>query len=219
MLVLALLITTSSIYSLANRSLSSDSATQATAERLLRYAEKDTALSEAIQRGLQGYRHFEGAQSLNGRLVLVDFTKGSFDKRIYVFDLEQGELLYHNYVAHGKNSGLIYPRKFSNTKNSYTSSLGFFKTAETYRGKHGLSLRLDGLEPDINHNARERAIVIHSAKYANPDFVARYDRLGRSYGCPALPEKDYQEILDIVKEGALLYIHYPDPGYLQKSKI
>lgn len=197
----------------------SDSSLTAVKEQLLRYSNQDSSLSQAIARGLEGYQYYDSLKALNGRLIIIDFTKASFDKRIYVFDLADGQLLYNNYVAHGRNSGLVYPKKFSNVRNSFTSSLGFYKTAETYWGKHGLSLRLDGLEHGINHNARARAIVIHSAKYANPDFIKQHGRLGRSFGCPTLPEKDYLKILDIVKEGALLYIHYPDQAYLQNSKI
>jgi hypothetical protein len=109
--------------------------------------------------------------------------------------------------------------KFSNTPLSNQSSLGFYKTAETYHGKHGLSLRLDGLEKGINDKARQRAIVIHSAKYAEESFIKTYGRLGRSFGCPALPAGNYTEIIKLIKDGTLLFIYYPQPAYLENSSI
>ena len=188
-------------------------------EELLAFTDCDSSLTMAIKNGMKGYNHFAKHQDLNKRLIVVDFTQPSFEKRFYVFDLEKRALLYHNYVAHGKNSGVVYARKFSNERHSNSSSLGFYRTAETYFGKHGLSLRLDGLEEGVNDKARERAVVIHSAKYANSDFIKKYGRLGRSFGCPSLPERDYAQVIDLIKEGSLLFIYYPDPHYLGKSKI
>ena len=186
---------------------------------LIAITDCDSSLITALVKGMKGYEHFGKDLSLNRRLIVVDFTQPSFEKRFYVFDLEKRSLIYHNYVAHGKNSGMVYARKFSNERHSNSSSLGFYRTAETYFGKHGLSLRLDGLEAGINHKARERAVVIHSAKYANPDFIKKHGRLGRSFGCPTLPEKEYKQVVDLIKEGTLLFIYYPDPQYLEKSKI
>ena len=104
------------------------------------------------------------------------------------------QLEYKSLVAHGRNSGLEYANRFSNKISSHQTSLGFYRTAETYIGKHGFSLRLDGLEFS-NSNARKRAVVIHQADYASANFIKRNGRLGRSYGCPSLPKKDYRTIL------------------------
>src|SRR5690606_35677015 len=122
------------------------------------------------------------------------------------------------YVAHGKNSGVKYAEKFSNTPQSLQSSLGFYLTAESYYGKHGLSLRMDGQEMRSNSNARKRAVVLHPADYASPKFVERQGRLGRSFGCPAIPPKDHKSIVNLIKGGNCLFIYYPDKNYLSQSK-
>ncbi len=163
----------------------------------------------ALQKALEGYRHYTKNNDLSSTLVIIDFSKPSYDKRLYVIDLEKKVLLHQSHVAHGKNSGMVYASKFSNRPNSYASSLGFYRTAETYFGKHGLSLRLDGLEIGVNDKARDRAVVIHSAKYANLEFIAKYGRLGRSFGCPTLPEKDYKRIVNLIKDGTLLFVYHP----------
>ena len=110
--------------------------------------------------------------------------------------MRRKKIFYETYVSHGVNTGNLNATKFSNRVNSKKSSLGFFLTNETYFGSNGYSLRLDGLEPGINNNARKRTIVIHGAKYANPDFIKKTGRLGRSWGCPALPLGLNKEILD-----------------------
>ena len=179
----------------------------------------DPELNKALLLALKGHNYYQECYSLSNNLVVVDFTKPSTKKRFYVFDLAQDSLLYHTYVAHGRNSGLNYASKFSNRPNSHSSSLGFYRTAETYYGKHGLSLRLDGMEAGFNDKARDRAIVVHAAQYANPQFIEQYGRLGRSYGCPALPHADYSEIIEVIKEGTLMLVYYPDPEYLQKSSL
>src|SRR3546814_767402 len=103
----------------------------------------------------------EGKQVLS----IVDFTKPSREKRLWIIDLEEKRLLYHTLVAHGKGSGGAIATRFSNTTSSHQSSLGFYVTGEVYRGKHGRSLRLDGMDPGFNCNARDRAIVLHGASY------------------------------------------------------
>ena len=121
-------------------------------------------------------------------------------------------------MAHGRNSGQEFARNFSNKVGSFKSSIGFYKTAETYTGKHGLSLRLDGLEYS-NSNARARAIVIHAADYVSTNFIEQNGRLGRSLGCPSLPKKDYHQVVHKIKNGSLLFIYYPEADYLKKSKL
>lgn len=149
--------------------------------------------------------------------TVIDFSLSSEKERFFVIDAQQHKILHKSVVAHGKNSGLKEAREFSNIPNSNQSSLGFYLTAETYYGKHGLSLRLDGLEEGINHNARKRAIVIHNAHYASTDFIQRYGRLGRSFGCPALPKEGYDKVIEWIKEKTVLFIYHPSREYLEKS--
>lgn len=175
----------------------------------------------AYVRGLEGMKYLQEERKLKNDsiLSLIDYSKPSTQRRLWVIDVKNQQVLHCALVAHGKNSGLIVPKKFSNTAHSNMSSQGFFVTGETYHGKHGYSLRLDGVEPGINDNARARAIVIHSADYATVDFVNRYGRLGRSFGCPALPPAKSKNIIDTIKEGSCLYIYAGDQEYIAKSKI
>jgi hypothetical protein len=122
-------------------------------------------------------------------------------------------------VAHGKNSGNLLPRSFSNLNSSLKSSPGFYSTAETYIGGHGYSLRLDGLEKNINDNARSRAIVMHGAPYANNGAVKTLGRLGKSWGCPAVPTELTKPIINAIKDGSCLFIYTPEAGYSQNSTI
>jgi len=152
-------------------------------------------------------------------ITIIDFTRPSTQERFYVIDLANKKILYKTLVAHGKNSGENEAESFSNDSKSLKSCLGFFMTAETYNGKHGYSLSLDGLEPGINDNARTRSIVIHGAEYVSSDFAKNYGRLGRSWGCPALPAGLSKEIIDKISDGSCLFIYGNDPDYLKVSKI
>ena len=138
--------------------------------------------------------------------------------RLFLIDVENKKILHKSIVAHGKNSGGEYAKNFSNQVGSFKSSIGFYKTGETYHGKHGLSLRLDGLEYS-NSNARKRAIVIHAADYVSQNFIKNYGRLGRSLGCPSLPKKDYDQVIHRIKNGSLLFIYYPEGHYLKNSTL
>lgn len=151
------------------------------------------------------------------RLAVIDFSLPSSRQRLWIFDLEHGELVLRDLVAHGKNSGDGEATEFSNIEGSYQSSIGLFKAAESYRGAHGYSLRLDGLEPGINDLARQRAIVIHGADYVNPSWVQNYGRIGRSHGCPAVDQKVIQTVVDNLKGGQLVFKYYPDQKWLQTS--
>lgn len=175
----------------------------------------------AFVRGIEGMKQLQAEKKLANDtiLALIDYSKPSSQKRLWVIDVKNQQLIHCALVAHGKNSGLITPAKFSNAAHSNMSSQGFFLTGETYQGKHGYSLRLDGLEPGINDNARSRAIVIHSADYATAEFVKKYGRLGRSFGCPALPPAKSKNIIDTIKNGTCLYIYANDQNYVSKSKI
>lgn len=152
-------------------------------------------------------------------LTIIDFSLPSSQKRLFVIDLLHGALLYNTYVAHGKNSGKLMATQFSNRANSYKSSLGFYVTENTYRGKHGFALRLNGLEPGINDNAYKRGIVIHSAPYASEKFIKAQGYLGRSEGCPALPPKLAPAIIQTIKNGSCIFAYSPSEHYLTASAI
>ncbi len=152
-------------------------------------------------------------------LTIIDFSKPSSVKRFFVIDTEKRKLLYHTYVAHGKNSGEYRPVRFSNLSGSLQSSLGFFLTGETYMGENGYSMKLEGLEQGINHNARERDIVIHGADYVSEEYIAKYGRLGRSWGCPALPLILSKEIIDVISNGSCLFVYAEDSFYLKNSNF
>lgn len=172
---------------------------------------------KAFRTAYHGY--YKVTQRHKELLTLIDFTKPSNSERLYVIDMAEGTMLFESVVAHGRNSGSLYATDFSNRSNSHQSSLGFYLTGETYRGSNGYSLRLDGLEKGFNDNARARAIVIHGAKYANPSICRGGQRLGRSFGCPALPEQLNRPIIDAIKGGSVLFIYAEDPNYLSKSQL
>ncbi len=150
-------------------------------------------------------------------VTIIDFSKPSTEKRLFILDLKKQQILYHTFVAHGKNTGANMATKFSNNKGSNQSSLGLYRTGESYQGKHGYSLRLDGLEKGFNDNARSRAVVMHSASYVSESFIKRHGRLGRSWGCPAVPVEFSEEIIDLIKGGSCLYIYADDISYLENS--
>ena len=138
-------------------------------------------------------------------LTIIDYSKPSTEKRFYVVDLDKKKLIFNTYVSHGVNSGKKTATKFSNVVNSRKTSLGTFLTDTTYYGSNGYSLRLDGLTSGVNDKARERYIVVHGADYANPSFIKKNGYLGRSWGCPALPQKLSREIIDTIKGGSVIY--------------
>jgi hypothetical protein len=167
---------------------------------------------------LDGYEKLEN--ELNKEvLTVIDFTLPSTEKRMWIIDLATQEILLNTVVSHGRNSGNLMAEKFSNRPESYQSSLGFYKTAETYHGKHGYSLRLDGLEKGFNDQARNRAIVIHGADYAREEVAKMSGRLGRSLGCPAVPSELSDEVIDLIKDGSLLFIYGNDQNYLAQSPL
>lgn len=146
-------------------------------------------------------------------LSIVDFTKSSTQKRLWIIDLDKKQLLFNTLVAHGQGSGDDIANSFSNTEETHQSSLGFFVTDGTYMGKHGLSLKLDGMDQGINSNAKNRSIVMHAAAYVSEDFIKVHGRLGRSFGCPALPPELSQAIIDTVKGKSCLFINGADTKY------
>lgn len=186
------------------------------------FAEKNTDVPklESFKNALMGYNKLSDKNLIEKEiLTIVDFTLSSTKKRLWVLDMKNNEVLFHTLVAHGKNTGGEFATKFSNTVNSLQSSLGFFVTGETYFGGNGYSLFIDGMEKRFNSKARERYVVVHGAEYANPEFIARRGRLGRSYGCPALPTALTKEIIDVIKDKSVLYIHSSDKKYATESEM
>jgi hypothetical protein len=173
---------------------------------------------EIFNTAILGYRKTENIKKKN-ILTIIDFSKPSSQKRFYVIDPEKKQLLFKTYVAHGKNSGENFTDSFSNLSNSLQSSLGFFLTAETYIGENGFSMKLDGLEKGINDNARDREIVIHGAGYVSEEYIRKYGRLGRSWGCPALPAEVSKEIIDVISNGSCLFIYAVDSYYKENSNF
>lgn len=171
----------------------------------------------AFEQAMAGYRKID-AQNKD-ILTLVDFSKPSTEERLFVIDVKNRLLLFSSLVAHGRNSGENYATSFSNEMGSHKSSLGFYRTGSTYQGRNGYSLLLDGLEKGINDRARERAIVIHGAAYCHPSVIASAGRLGRSFGCPALPETVNRKVIDAIKDGSILYIYAKNNDYLTRSAI
>jgi hypothetical protein len=171
-----------------------------------------------FEQALAGYDRI-GARRKKEVLTLIDFSKPSTDKRLFVIDMRARKILFETHVAHGRNSGGNYATAFSNRSGSHQSSLGFYLTDRTYIGRSGYSLVLDGLEPGINDNARSRAVVIHGAAYAEPSVAAAQGRLGRSWGCPALPMSVHKAVIDTIREGSVLFIYAADRDYVARSTL
>jgi hypothetical protein len=153
------------------------------------------------------------------RLAVIDYSLPSTQERLWVFDTATGRLLHREHVAHGRNSGHNMTTSFSNVDGSHQSSLGLFRTAETYVGGNGYSMRMDGLEPGVNDNARDRLIVMHGAPYVNPEQATRQGRLGRSYGCPAVRSAVANQVIDVLKDGQLIFAYYPQQDWLAGSRF
>lgn len=176
---------------------------------------------DLLRLALSGYDLLKQEKFINRPevITIIDFSLPSTSKRLWVIDLYQAKVLYHSLVSHGRNSGDLMAEKFSNAPGSLTSSPGFYTTGETYFGRHGLSLKLNGLEKGINDKARERAIVIHGADYVTSDFISKHGRLGRSHGCPAVPTQLSKEIIETIKDGSCLFIYIPKESYTSNSPI
>jgi hypothetical protein len=152
-------------------------------------------------------------------LTLIDYSRPSVEPRLWVFDLKTGALLFEELVAHGRNTGDNMATRFSDAMNSHQSSLGLFRTSDTYVGSNGYSLRLDGLEPGFNGRARDRAIVMHGAPYVNASLKATQGRIGRSWGCPALREAVARDVIDTIRGGGVIFSYYPDQRWLNESRF
>ncbi|HET9278413.1 MAG TPA: murein L,D-transpeptidase catalytic domain family protein [Flavitalea sp.] len=152
-------------------------------------------------------------------IAIADFSQPSTNKRLYIVDLDNYELKFRTWVAHGRRSGAEMASHFSNKVSSNQSSPGFYVTGSTYQGKHGYSLKLEGVETGINDNASRRAIVIHGADYVNPNIIPKLGYIGRSQGCPAIPMNLHRPVIDQLKDGACLFIYSPADSYIKKSSL
>lgn len=193
---------------------------EAYAERLYLALNDSDLQYPAFETALKGYLKLqkEGGIEEGSFLTVIDMSVSANKNRFFLIDVAHKKIIHKSIVAHGRNSGGEFAKDFSNKVGSYKSSIGFYRTAETYSGKHGLSLRLDGLEFS-NNNARERAIVIHAADYVSTSFIEKNGRLGRSLGCPSLPKENYSQVVQKIKNGSLLFIYYPHTNYLKNSKL
>lgn len=175
---------------------------------------------ECFSKALAGYNKLTEKGAIKKHLLtVIDFSKSSNSKRLWIIDMDANKVLYNTLVAHGRNSGNEFATTFSNEQSSNKSSLGFYATGELYLGKHGQSLRLDGLEKGINSNARARAVVMHAADYVSENFIKQHTRLGRSLGCPALPNNLNKEIINLITGKSCLFIYHPTKSYLKTSKL
>ena len=166
----------------------------------------------------QQYLNEKGSLENSDVIAICDFSQPSDKKRLYIIDAKNFRVLFNTYVAHGKNSGLNYAERFSNKPESLQSSLGFYVTKGTYSGKHGLSLKLSGQERGFNDNAEARAVVMHGAEYIGSNRAdAAY--MGRSFGCPAVPQAQSSKVINLLKNGTCLFIYHPTQKYLNNSKI
>jgi hypothetical protein len=176
---------------------------------------------EAYRKAVNGFLDLvlEGEVRNPGILSIIDFSQPSTRKRLFVLDLYNGRLLFNTLVAHGRNSGGLMANRFSNRFNSYMSSVGFYVTGGTFFGKHGYSLRLEGMEKGWNDNVLGRAIIIHAANYVSEEYIRQSGYLGRSEGCPAIPEELKRPIIDVIRGGSCLFVYGQDRRYLERSKL
>jgi len=207
----------SSSYKITN--FSSEDAFLAVSMTKLIENERNLPNFEVLEKGLSGLSCLKEGNQLNQDhiLTIIDFSLPSTEKRLWVLDLKEGKTMVHSLVAHGRNTGELFAEEFSNKPESYTSSLGFYVTGDKYEGSHGLSMYLDGKEKDINHLARERAIVMHAADYATEEFIRENGRLGRSFGCPSVPPEINETIIETIAGGTCLFIFANDSEYLSQS--
>ena len=175
---------------------------------------------KAFEYAYKGYKNLQRKNKLDNTryLTICDMGQSSRKKRLYVIDMDDRQVVMNTWVAHGRNSGSEYASKFSNKISSHQTSLGFYVTGHTYSGEHGLSLRMQGLETGFNDKAYRRAVVVHGADYIGKSLLNQ-GRMGRSYGCPAVPKEESKELIDLIKNGTCLFIYYPSTNYLRRSKI
>jgi hypothetical protein len=176
---------------------------------------------QALKSALTALRRLEaaGEHVRNDVLTVIDYTKPSTERRLWVFDLVHTRVLFEELAAHGKNSGDNRAVRFSNAPNSLMTSLGTFLAGQTYIGKHGLSLRLEGLEKGVNDNSMARAVVLHGADYVSEALAKTKGRIGRSWGCPAVRPEISRRLVETLQGGSVVLAWFPDPGWLRTSRL
>ncbi len=176
---------------------------------------------QAFHLAMLGYQSLtaKGLVSKDSLLTIIDYSKPSSEKRFFVIDLSANRILFKSLVAHGRNSGELYASQFSNRSQSHQSALGFYITGSPYIGSQGYSLLMTGVDTGFNDNARIRSIVMHAASYVSQKYISLYGRLGRSLGCPALPAELNASIIDLIRDGSVVFSYYPDPAYITSSRI
>ncbi|MDW7695031.1 murein L,D-transpeptidase catalytic domain family protein [Flammeovirgaceae bacterium SG7u.111] len=177
---------------------------------------------DLFNKAMKGYLELKADGKLSSEkeiISIVDFTLSSTIKRLWIIDLKSQKVIFNTLVSHGKNTGEKYAENFSNTPSSLQSSVGFYVTGGMYQGKHGLSMFLDGQEKGFNDKARERYIVMHGANYVSEDYVKKHGRLGRSWGCPAVPMGIHNDIIKTIANKTCLFLFYPEKKYLISSKL
>lgn len=165
--------------------------------------------SDMLDEALEKIKYHSPKSLKRPYLFLVDFTQHSRKERGYLISTKTGAVVKTYHTAHGIGSddGRGNAVRFSNRDSSHMSSLGLYVAAETYSGKHGLSLRMDGKESS-NSNARSRAIVIHGADYMRNTFVKKVGRSGRSHGCPAVDDRLSKDLISKLKGGGAVYLYH-----------
>jgi hypothetical protein len=166
---------------------------------------------EVLEQACVGYLtlHPTGRIERAGLLAVADMDLPNTTPRLWVLDLKNARVLHHSLVAHGQGSGRLRARRFSNKESSECTSLGFYRTADTYDGIHGYSRRIEGLDKGQNSSAYNRYVVLHAADYASPKYIAQHGQLGLSQGCPALPPEQFKAIIASVRVGSMLLISGP----------
>ncbi len=173
---------------------------------------------EVLKLAVHAYNHAVNQHKVkNHYLTVIDYHLPSNKKRLWIFDLNHDKLAYNTFVAHGKNSGALYAKHFSNTNRSKASSLGTYITKDTYYGGKGLSLNLQGMEHGFNDHAYDRRVVIHGAWYVEPKFIKQSGQAGRSWGCPAIGKSLAKPVINTIKGGSVVFAYYPDKNYLARS--
>ncbi|MCG2792903.1 MAG: murein L,D-transpeptidase catalytic domain family protein [Weeksellaceae bacterium] len=176
---------------------------------------------EVFEKAFLGFQNLKKSGNLEPTahlLTVCDFSISSCKKRLWVIDMAEKRILFNSLVAHGKGTGEEFALNFSNAEDSHQSSLGFYITEQAYTGDNGYSLRLFGMDKGYNDAALDRCIVMHGANYVSEDFIKTEKRLGRSWGCPAIPRELAQPIIDTIKDKTCLFIYYPDQNYLSSSQ-
>jgi hypothetical protein len=186
----------------------------------INFGKSEPLSRDVFYKAYTGYLNLKDAGKLDQDhpiISICDFSLSSSVKRLWVIDLKDSRVLINSLVAHGQGTGEEFAMKFSNTVNSHQSSLGFYVTEDTYMGDNGYSLKLNGMDAGYNDAAYDRAIVMHGADYVCDSYIRDNKRLGRSWGCPAVPAATAKNIINTIKNKTCLYIYYPNKSYLAKS--